>query len=1121
MVIMKIDRFMFLKHCISLISLRNILVGVRGVFGGLLFLTALVLSSISAMAQTREVRGIVLDSAEQMPLIGASITAVRAGTTDTPESGGTITDLDGRFRLDIPVESAHLLIMYVGYGRVVVPCPGDFVTVNMNPETQEIEAVIVTGYGNIDRRKSTASVSSMMMDEKPKSTMSVDQMLQGQLAGVTVSTMSGTPGAPAKIRIRGTSSLQGTQDPLWVLDGMPLEGTELPKLEELANIDQLYSSSIAGVNPEDIESISVLRDAAATAIYGARAANGVIVINTKKGKQGTLRVNYAGKVSVIEKPNIKRLNLLNTDQKIDLELELLRSGFDYQEKKGEVSRILTRWGDLDAYKTGGLASLSAGARASLDSLRMIQTDWNDLLFRMALSQDHYVSLAGGGDRATYFVSVGYYDEAGTTVGVNASRYNLTAKTTFNFFDRVKIGVSVFGNERRNSSYLTNTDGFTNPAFYSRRANPYLSVYHADGSYVYDKDMQGFGRDGVTVPYNIYEERENTSNSLKTQSLTTLFDLEWRIWRGLTFDSQLGLQYDVRKNLSYADWESNAMRKDVVRSMRGSQSFLPQGGLLKNTAGHTFQYTLKNMLRYSHLFAEVHDVEVMVGQEIRRSEDETVFSAAYGYDPNTLTSEPLIYPDVSDALYFPQFKRNYYENAFVSFFGTASYTVLSRYTLGASIRFDGSNLFGVDPKYRYLPLYSVSAMWNAGAEPWLSGATWLSDLRFRASYGLQGNIDKSTSPKLIGEWATDATILPGGREKNIHVSRPPNARLRWERTATYNVGFDFSVWRHRYKLSFDYYHRKSTDLIGMRRLPLETGFEYTTINWSSLTNRGFEVNLGLELLRIGDFTWNMQGNFSFNENEIDRLTVQYNQRTPSGEGYPVGAIFVLPYAGIDEYGYPLLYNPQGEKVLISDLLRLTPAAGGSTAIGVSPAQEQTLYEYAGTDEPPYSVGLSMSWRWRGWELNASAVGNFGHKFLVTPYYSFIGYDRGLNTSAYILDRWTESNPNGTLPRLFTSKTLGASRSTEYGAYAELGYLYNLSLWVRDASYIRLQSVRLSYELPQQWVKVLHLQRISLSVEGRNLLVYGFDYEGFLDPETMKNPFAQPIPRSVTFGLNVGF
>lgn len=744
-----------------------------------------------------------------------------------------------------------------------------------------------------------------------------------------------------------------------------------------------------------------------------------------------------------------------------------------------------------------------------------------MLFRGALSQDHYLSISGGGSRANYFASVGYYDEGGTVVGVNARRYNLTAKMQYNFYDRVRVGLSVFGNSRRNDSYLTNTDGFTNPVYYSRRANPYLSVYHADGSYVYDPDMQGYGKDGVTVPYNIYEERENTSNQLTNQSLTTLFDLYVKIWRGLTFDSQLGLQYDVRKGVSHASESSYSTRKDMMRSLLGTKSYLPVGGVIKNNDGHAFQYTLKNMLRYSQLIGEIHDFEVMVGQELRKSRDENVFSAAYGYDENTLTSQPVLYPDASYGRTFPLFRRNVYENAFVSFFSTASYTLLGRYTLGASIRFDGSNLFGVDPKYRYLPLYSVSCMWNLREEPWMSWASWISDLRLRASYGLQGNIDKSTSPKLIGEWANDVEILPGGREKNIFVSRPPNARLRWEKTSTYNVGFDASFARSRYRLSFDYYYRKGTDLIGMRRLPLETGFEYTTINWSSLTNRGYEVNLGLELLRVGDFVWGTQANFSYNQNRVERLTVQYNQRTPSGEGYPVGSIFVLPYAGIDSYGYPLLETPGGERVLISDLLRLAPAAGGSTSIGVTPAEERALYRYAGTDEPPYSVGLSMRWGWRGWDLSAQFVGNMGHKFLVPPYYSFTDYDRGLNTSRYILEAWSESNPGGTLPRLFTKGTLGGSRSTEYGAYSELNYQQRLSLWVRDASYIRFQSLRLTYEFPKSWVSRLYLQRLSLSCEGRNLLVYGFDYKGFLDPETMKNPFAQPIPRSVTFGLNVGF
>lgn len=1079
--------------------------------------------SASLWAQTKEVRGIVLDADESTPLVAATVGALAPGSTTEVVASG-ITDLDGRFRLDVPTSTAQLLIVYVGYEQQIVACTADLITVRMQPETQNIEDVIITGYGKIDRRKSTASVSSVTLAEMPEASMGIDQMLKGTMAGVNVTTVSGTPGAAAKIRIRGTSSLQGTQDPLWVVDGMPLEGTDLPKLEDLSGVDELYSSAIAGINPQDIASISVLRDAAATAIYGARAANGVIVINTKSGKKGHVRVNYAGKISVVARPDVSRLQLLNSSEKVGLELDLLRSDYTTFEGKGGVSRILNAHGELDKYKKGGWNALSPEAKSEIDALRGINTDWNKELFRTALSHDHFLSVAGGADWADYYVSAGYFNEAGTVRVVNASRVNLTSKTKFHFFDRLDIGVTLLANQRKNNSYLSNTDGYTNPVFYSRTANPYLPIYDANGGYVYDPDMRGFGRDGDVVPYNIIEERNNTKYNLKNQSLTAVFDLTWRIWRGLTLESQAGLQFDGHKLVATVLAESYAMRRELQRSkLSDGSSYIPNGGFFRNTDGHSFQYTIKNMLRYVTTFKGMHSIDVMLGNEVRRATDEAVFSAGYGYDSESLTTKVVHFTRDDQERYTPLFRRTYFENAFVSFFATASYTLMNRYTLGGSVRFDGSNLFGVDPKYRYLPLYSVSAMWDAKQESFLENVDWLSDLRFRASYGLQGNIDKNTYSQLVGVLRHDAFFFPKtGRsgesgEDNITIETPPNSRLRWEKTRTYNAGFDVSFIRYRIKLSADYYDRLSTDLIGMRKLPLESGFAYTTVNWSQLVNRGVDVNASFLLLKIADFEWNLQGNFSYNYNRIRRLTTQDKSRKPSGEGYPVGGIFTLPYAGIDQYGYPLLKGPNGEELLISELLQLQQV-GPSSVSKLTPEEERMLYQYAGTDEAPYSMGASTAFSWKGLELSLAVVGNFGHKYLVQPYYSFTQFDRGLNTSRRIFDRWTDDNPNATLPRLMMKDDLG--RAAEYTAYDE-GYQQVLSLYVRDASYLRLQSVRLSYAFPTELLKKAKIASATLALEGKNLLVWGKDYEGFLDPETMKNPYAQPIPRAVSFSVTLGF
>ena len=1084
----------------------------------------ILLATITAQAQVRSVSGTVVDMLDGQPLVGATVVALKLNSSDVDFSvGGTSADVDGRFSMSLPTTTQRIMVSYIGYKPQIIDVSGvdGPLTVQLEADAQNISEVVVTGYGDVERRKVTASVANLNIDDAPRVAMSVDQMLAGQLSGVSVQAMSGAPGSAPKIRIRGTSSLNGTQDPLWVLDGIPLEGTDLPDLEE-NNIDQLYSSAIAGLNPSDIENITVLKDAAATAIYGARAANGVIVITTKKGKHGRIRVNYSGKLAVVANPDISRMRLLNANQKVDLELSLAQSDYDFMSSKGAVGRILDASGERSAFAGGGWNALSASTQSQIDALRTINTDWNGVLFRPSLSHDHFLSLSGGSDNATYYFSAGYYDEKGSTIGVGTQRYNITAKTEFRFSERFKIGVSLFGNQRKNMSYLTTTTGFSNPLFYSRRANPYQQVYAADGSYAPDYDMQGYGKNGDALAFNMVQERNSTSNTLSKEALNALFDLDFRILEGLVYEMQLGVQYDMQEVETYSDNQSYATRYERKKGeVKGGSSVIPDGGIVKNTASNAFQYTLKNMLRYRGELGEQHELEVMVGNELRRNREKITFAAAYGYDDNTLTIKPLIYPDASYAsdVMFPLFRRNAYENAFVSFFATTSYTFRGRYTLGASIRYDGSNIFGVDPKYRYLPLYSVSALWRVIDEPWMLQAQWLSDLSLRASYGLQGNIDKSTSPKLVGEWKQNVSMLPGTSEKNISVSAPPNEKLRWEKTASVNLGMDMAVLRNRLKISADYYYRRSNDLIGMKQLPLETGFDYATINWSSMSNRGVEVNLSAMPIKTGQWQWNVALNMAYNQNTVHKLTVRSDQRTPVGEGYPVGAVFVLPYAGLDQQGYPLIYNANGEALLITDLLQLS-MVGPSVSRGLSPVDERNAYVYAGTDEAPYSGGLSTQLRYGGWELSLAAATNLGHRVLVWPYYSLTDYDRGLNTSDHILQRWTPENPNGVYPRLITAKTV-AGRATEYGAYSDFGYDKKLSLYLRNAGYVRLQSVRLAYSVPSSIISRWHIESLKIALEGSNLLVYGVDYDGFIDPETMKNPFAQPIPRTITLSLNVGF
>ncbi len=751
----------------------------------------------SAFAAEKKVQGVVISSEDNLPLIGASVYVTaedlkKAGSAQT--TMGVITDVDGQFSIAIPAGITRFFCSYVGYDVLEVKLvPGkEHYEITLHASSQMLDAVVVTGYQTVERRKLTAAVSKLdISDETIGAVKSIDQALAGQIAGLSVSPTSGAPGAPAKIRIRGTASLNGTQDPLWVLDGIPLEGTDVPEPDELNDITNMKQSSIAGLNPADIENITILKDAAATAIYGARAANGVIVITTKKGKVGKPVISFSSRFTYTPTLSLDRLNLLNSAEKVGLEMDMIRNNYSPDNHKGGVYNILSNYNELSAFQNGGWDALSSDTQAAINRLKSVNTNWGDILFRDAFSQEYNLSLSGGTERVTYYTSFGYYKEDGNVDGVGMDRFNLVGKTSYKVNSILKVGASMFANRRKNTNYLTDAYGMSNPVFYSRKANPYFELYDKNGNYNYDYDIQN--NTDKDLGFNIFEERQNTSNESVVNSFSSIFDAELRFNDKWKLTSQFGYQLEKTSREEIADWESYAMRyyyKLSEYSQGGeTKHFLPEGGMQKSYENSNSQITWKAMGEYRDSFNDIHELEVMAGTELRKTWYETLFSAGYGFDRKTLTTKPVIFPNESYATSFPLHQTTYKENAYVSFYSTASYSLLNRYTVGGSIRFDGSDLFGVDKKYRYLPLYSVSALWRLSQEPFMQQAKWVDNLVFRASYGLQGNIDKNTSPFLLGTYRSES-ILPGVSEDVIIINSAPNKKLRWEKTQSVNAGFDF-------------------------------------------------------------------------------------------------------------------------------------------------------------------------------------------------------------------------------------------------------------------------------------------------------------------------------------------
>lgn len=1117
----------------------------------LVLLLATVPSAIFAQG-TRVVKGKVLSSTDGKPLPGASIFIDQTIGAESDQKGvitnyglGTVSDVNGNFSITIPKNVKVLTCSFISFETQKVSVDGkDFIEIKLAEANTAIDEVVVTGYQNIKQRKNTSSVAKIeAKDFKQAGVASVDQMLMGQIAGVQTTPVSGAPGTPAKIRIRGTASLSGSQDPLWVLDGMPLEGTNLPSMKD-ENIDNLVNSSLAGLNPNDIADITILKDAAATAIYGARAANGVIVITTKKGKKGNMTVNFNTNLSVVMRPDFDKLNLLSSNEKVDLELALAsRNDLIYRKERGSVARILNKYGVYDTYQTGGYATLPTEAKAEIEKLRSTNTNWGNELYQRAVNQDHGISISGGSDRANYYFSAGYYDEKGTTIGTGMNRLNLTMKTDFQIHPDLNIGVSLFTTKKKQTSYLTGTDLFTNPGRYSRTANSYLPIEDSKG-YVYDPETEGY--DDRYIKFNFIEERENTSNVLNTQSINAIFDLKWNVWKNIKYTSQLGVQYDNSNTEQIADQETYLTRRLREKSRRYNSAtksyyyFLPEGGIIKNFEKHDNQWNWKNMLEYNSVFNEKHELDLMLGNELRRTYSNGINTTGFGYDADMLTTKPIIFPSEKDvnSSEYKQYGKQFAENAYASFFATASYTYSRKYTIFGSVRFDGSDLFGVDPKYKYLPLWSAGGAWNVLNENFMSNIDFISTFKIRGSFGLQGNIDKSTTPFIMGS-INNATILPGNTEKVVTIDGLPNPRLRWEKTSTWNGGVDFGVLRNRIIVGLDIYNRVSSDLIGNRALPLENGLPFTSENWAQVTNRGIEINLTTRNIQTPNFSWTTNFNISKNINNIDKISVDETSVAPTRvAGRPVGALFALKTAGLDEQGYPLFWK-NGKKVNVWDFFNLQqgmipampewgiPETPDPSLVKskLSPQELRALYTYVGSTDPKFSGGFINNFKYKGLSLTISMSFNIKQWVKETPFYSMSQFDKGYNTTSKMNEVWTVNNKNGKYPAILGQDSYNSSRADEWYYMSGIGQSINafkdLDIWYKELSFVRVNSIRLGYEIPSSILKKLSLSSAKLNLESRNPFVFGTNYNGYFDPESYGNIYAQPIPKSFSIGLSVTF
>ena len=1097
----------------------------------LLSIVVLLLSSSQVMAQkVRVVTGHVYDPGKEA-LVGVTV-AVKGST-----SGGAITDENGRYMILVPNESWTVIVFSsIGFEKKEVAV-GDkkVIDVTMTEKSAYLDEVVVTGYQNVNRRELASAVSQIEMDEiKLSDKFSIDQMLAGQVAGMSVTTTGGGPSATPKIRIRGTSSLYGNTAPLWVLDGIILDDNSVNwdasgNLDPLAEDAQyLVGNAIAGVNPNDIESITVLKDASATAIYGVQAANGVIVVTTKKGRNGPAQVTYNGSVSINQRENYRRLYLMDAGERVQLSKDLLDSRLSYTRKDFNLGYEMLK-AQYDAKKLTR-SQFDAAVTEMIDR----NTDWFDLLFRNAVTQNHTLSLSGGNESSTYYSSVGASISQGTAREEVSKRYTATLKVNSWISPKVYIGFQLNGSITDNQGYHSSF----NPDSYARETARTIPAYNADGSLFFYRPYESFSTSNManqTYAFNALHESQTTGNYADLASLTGLMNFVWKIYDGLRYEMTGSYVYNATKTTTWAQEDSyyvNQLRGYVFDELEFGSSFwnesvIPQGGVLSKSEATKTTLDIRNTLSYSKDF-KGHLVSALATSEIRSVITDGFSGTHYGWMPER---GQVISPSYTDA-YIVDLKNGAFTPVItdnrantVSWIFSGIYSYKDKYTLNANVRMDGSNQFGENPKYRFLPIWSVAGKYALTNEAFMKPyEDWLSYLALRLSYGIQGNVDKGTSPDLVMQIGS---IDSNTGMATSTVAYWPNEDLRWEKTTQYNVGLDFSFLLDRITATVDFYKKVGTDMIVNKTISAVNGYTIRKINGGNVNNSGVELAVKFTPLQTKDMRLVIGFVHSYNKNELIKANDETNntrENMLSGsaliEGEALGTIYSYPFAGLDhETGLPVFYDKKGN----------------TSATWLSKTYKNyTLYEdeielvKSGVVSPPHTGGINLEYRWKEWILRGSFTYSLGAvnrlPFIYGDYDSV--FDPEKNVTREILNRWREPGDelHTNIPALYDDNTY-----TNLGIRpmrANVDHIYGTSMYdystarVCSTNNLRLRSLSLSYIFNKKVLKKMHLSNFQISAQANNLFIIADKrWHGF-DPEQGSSANSS-IPRTYSLSVTIGF
>ncbi len=856
-----------------------------------MFLCALLVGVTSAMAD-QTITGTVISADDDMPVFGASVLV--KGTNSS-----AITDADGHFSIKLPDGSKTLVISYIGMEKTEAFAQ-DGMVVKLS-STTTLDEVIVVGYGVQSREAKTGAVVQVSGDELASiPATSVDKMLQGKMAGVQITSSNGQPGATTTIRVRGTSSLSAGNAPLYVVDGIPVMSGDI------SGGAAESTNAIALISPSDIASITVLKDAAAASIYGSRAANGVILITTKSGK------NSDGKARITARVRGGITTLANDN--------------GYAVMNGQ------EW--VDWYRT---AAFNAGYNpdSPYDAYYMPEGtkaqpfyNWMDALTREGSMQEYEINAQGGTAKTNYYASIAYNKSLGITYGSDYENIRMRVNVDSELNKWLKFGARVNGGYIRMTGESTNqsdTWTYTNPFFAGVVMPPTYAIYNEDGSYNFNLPMYN---DINPLAYAFDKNTYDTHYKFNG----TMY-LEWKPIPQLTFKTNNSVELLFTRNYSYEPGYMTTTDQNVV-------------------AGGNSQYrsiTTSNTAVYEDSFNDEHFLRVLAGHEYTYSKS---FADSYqARDVNELLPWPDNAPQSTYLIGYSSV-----EDKLLSFFGVADYNYKQRYYLQASVRADGSSLFGQNR--RWGTFWSVGASWNIDKEAFMQDVEWVNQLKLRYSYGVNGNNN-------IGAYLAYA-LYGTGVYNGVNGSAPanlPNPDLTWETNLAHNVGVDFRFW-DRFSASLEYYHRTTEDMLLATRIPLTTGFSSMTKNVGSLLNQGFEAQFDVDIFNRNDFQWTFGLNFSYNKSKVINIGDNEYLSLGSGiravQGEQLMQFYLYDYAGVNPTnGEALWYDENGD---------------------ITNSFDEARRVYKGSPEPIATGGFNTTLNWNGIDFSASFEYKFGNYLL---------------------------------------------------------------------------------------------------------------------------------------------